>query len=132
MKKIRKEVLIDEFIEKDIEYKKKINGFNISDWFRSKYYEDFLPQNHKEKLIQYHEEQISTLKDQLKELKPTDPMLGEVYTREEKRFLCEVSRKLREGFDEKRILTLFNNTHNRDINLTRFRWLVKFYNNHDK
>lgn len=132
MNNIHMNVTLEKGIIDDIRKKRKRHGFNLSDWIRSKYREEFMDIHLKRDKIAQYIQRLKSLREEIMEIKKREQAYSDILSRTEQRFLKQIPRLLKEGKEWKRLLNRFNVSFNRDFPLYKFRKLVRILTNEKK
>jgi hypothetical protein len=124
--RVRKNVLIDEKVFKDIAFRKREFKFNFSLWVQNAYINEFMSLDSKKKELEELEEKRKILKDDINRLEKIGESMQKELNRDERRFLHKIKYMLDEGSTIDGLCDIFNQRFQRNLSLDEFkyRWKV--------
>jgi len=122
-----KNISLDSDVAFDVSNRVKLHGFVFSDYVNRCYRRDFMSGEYFDKEIKECKERIKYLEEQKENSKILEESFKESFSRDEVRFMRDVSRMLQEGKDLKSITKRFNVAFNRDLSCEDFKRKVNIY-----
>jgi len=119
-----KSIMLDKEIDDKIKRMKQEYGFNFSDWVRRQFRDNFLSVSSKKVKIGEHMGAIAKLNEEIAEITRRENTYSKIYSREEKRFLIQVPRMVREGCDWKSLMNRFNGEFSRSLLFDEFKMVI--------
>ena len=130
--KNQKMVSLDKDIVEDIKFQMDKYGFNFSEWVSNVYRKEFLDIDTKKRQIKDYKVAIKNLQNDINHIKNSGFDMEKSFTREEKRFLRDVPRRINDGKEWSALLRFFNEEFCRDFDMLRFKKTINFFVGGDK
>ena len=125
MSKERKNISLDEDVNKDIEEKIKKFKFNFSEWVNLEWRKQFMSIESKQEEIKNCQKRVEILKNEVKIIRERNEDIRSILTGNEVRYLQSVPSLMKKGFEASAVWRRFNNTFKRDFEYSAFRELVR-------
>lgn len=127
--KIIKCISLDKKIVEDIKKRQKKYSFNFSEWVGTKYQEQFMSIDSKQKEIEKLNKKITKLREDIKFTKKYEDIARKILNTTEKRFLLNVPIMLNSGSTIEGLCETFNRLNQKDFSIEEFKKVVEAVKN---